>query len=79
MDIVIKRSKKISQNVILIFFLFSLSYAICLWPYNATPNEPNNIKYVTIDIVYPYIPIFSAPKTLDTYGVVIIGKIIDNN
>ena len=55
----------ISQKDFVISFFPPTLYAISLCPYIATPNEPNNIKYVTIEIVYPYIPIGLAPKTLD--------------
>ena len=37
------------------------------------------MKYCVIELVYAYVPIASAPKTRETYGVVIIGKTNNNN
>ena len=68
----------ISQKALLLAALSLCLYAISLCPYIDTPNVPNSMKYVTIDIVYPYIPIFSAPNTLDKYGVVTNGNSIVN-
>ena len=50
-SIVINLNITISQNVFVHFLPFSCSYAICLCPYIAIPSEPNNIKYVAIEIV----------------------------
>lgn len=41
----------ISKNIFFRVFLFSLAYAISLCPYKETPNEPNKVKYVTMEIV----------------------------
>ena len=58
------------------FFLSSLTYAICLFPYREIPIIPSIIKYCEYAEVYEYCPWPSGPRTLDIYGTVINGSII---